>query len=161
MRPAGQASERADNRLRVTTPEEAQRLVASALEALDTLEPLIEEETKRFRAGLIREALGMALEKNEAASRYTRCLEALKSNAISIGRFQPPDLEALRSRHEVFQSKMALNMAVVATARTVSEGLMRELADALGQNATPKVYAARGGITRKPGTTPLAVSRAV
>lgn len=161
MRPMSQAHERADTRLRVTSPEEAQRLVASALEALDALEPLIEEETTRFRAGLVREALALALEKNEAAGRYTRCLEALKSNAIAIGRFQPPDLEALRARHEVFQGKMALNMAVVATARTVSEGLMRELADALGQNATPKVYAARGGITRKPGTTPLAISRAV
>ncbi|MCA0406087.1 MAG: hypothetical protein LCH39_08060 [Proteobacteria bacterium] len=161
MRHQSQAAERPDNRLRVTNPEEAQRLVLSALEALDGLEPLIEEETDHFKAGRVREALGMALDKNAAASRYTLCLEALKGNAIAIGRFQPPELETLRARHDAFQRKMALNMAVVATARTVSEGLMRELADSLGQNASPKVYAPRAGVTRKPGTTPLAVSRAI
>jgi hypothetical protein len=162
MRPHNnQVAERSDNRLRVTTPDEAQRLVLSALDALDALEPLIEEETAHFKAGRVRDALDMALDKNTAASRYTLCLEALKSNAIAIGRFQPPEIENLRVRHDAFQRKMALNMAVVATARTVSEGLMRELADSLGQNASPKVYAPRTGITRKAGTTPLAVSRAI
>jgi hypothetical protein len=160
MRPSSPAPERSDARLRVSTPEEAHRLVSSALEALDTLEPLIEEETLRFKAGRVREALSMALDKNEAAARYTRCLEALKGNAIAIGRFQPEGLDALRERHDAFSRKMALNMAVVATARTVSEGLLRELADSVGQNASPKTYA-RGGISRKPGTAPLSLSRAV
>ena len=161
MRPNSPAPDRSDARLRVTTPEEAHRLVVSALEALDALEPLITEETRLFKAGYVREALGMALQKNEAAAQYTRCLEALKGNAIAIGRFQPEGLDALRARHEVFSGKMALNMAVVATARTVSEGLLRELADCVGQNASPKTYAARGGINRKPGTAPLSLSKAV
>lgn len=160
MRPNGQVAERPNTRLKVSKPEEAQALVSSALAALDTLEPLIEEETRLFKAGRMREALGFAVDKNAAAQKYTLCLEALKNNAIAIGRFQPDDLETLRARHEAFSSKMALNMAVVATARTVSEGLLRELADVVGQNATPKTYA-RGGINRKPGTAPLALSRAI
>lgn len=158
MRPKGPIPERPDNRLRVSTPEEAEALVASALVALDRLEPLIAEETRLFKIGKVRDALRFALEKNEAAQGYTRCLEALKTNAIAIGRFQPGQLGELRGRHEVFSSSMALNMAVVATARTVSEGLLRDLADTMGGNATPKTYF-RGGVARKAGTAPLAISK--
>lgn len=156
----GKTAERADNRLKVTRAEDAEQLVASALDALDQLEPLIDDETRLFKAGKAREALALAVEKNRAAQAYTLCLETLKHNAIAIGRFQPPNLEELRSRHEGFSSKMALNMAVVATARTVSEGLLRDLADAVGQNASPKTYV-RGGITRKAGTAPLSISKAI
>jgi hypothetical protein len=160
MRPQGLTPERPDTRLKVSNPEEAEALVASALAALDRLEPLIAEETRLFKIGKVRDALQMALDKNEAAQGYTRCLEALKTNAIAIGRFQPGQLGELRDRHEVFSSSMALNMAVVATARTVSEGLLRDLADTVGGNSTPKTYF-RGGVMRKAGTTPLAISRAI
>ena len=159
MRSKAPQAERADTRLRVTTPEEAATLVASAMEALDKLEPLILEETRLFKLGKVKQALAMAMDKNGAAHTYTRCLEALKNNAIAIGRFQPEGIDALRARHEAFSSHMAMNMAVVATARTVSEGLLRDLADTIGQNATPTTYAPRGGVTRKPGTAPLALSK--
>lgn len=158
MRSSSQIAERSEPRLRVSNLEDAQTLVASALDALNRLEPLIDEETRLFKGGKVRDALRMAVEKNQEAQAYTRCLEALKTNAIAIGRFQPDDLDLLRDRHEVFSAKMALNMAVVATARTVSEGLLRELADAVGQNAGPKTYI-RGGMSRKPGTAPLSLSK--
>lgn len=160
MAPQGKPVERADTRLKITRAEDAEQLVTSALEALDRLEPLIEEETRLFKSGKAREALNLAVEKNQAAQIYTRCLESLKHNAIAIGRFQPTNLEPLRARHEAFSAKMALNMAVVATARTVSEGLLRDLADAVGKNGSPKTYV-RGGVTRKAGTAPLSISRAI
>ncbi len=158
MRPKAQTANRADTRPRVSKPEEAAELVASALAALDRLEPVIRDETALFKAGKVREALGLAITKNAAAQDYTRCLETLKTNAIAIGRFQPEGLDALRDRHEAFSGLMSLNLAVVATARTVSEGLLRDLADAVGKNATPKTYR-RDGIDRKPGTAPLALSK--
>ena len=158
--PERQPLPRADLRSRVSTPEEAETLVRSALASLDRLEPLIAEETARFRDGKVREALAMAMEKNTAAQDYTRCLELLKSNAIAIGRFRPVELDNLRARHELFSKMMVMNMAVVATARTVSEGLMRDLADTLGKNASPRIYS-NGVIVRKPGTAPLAVSKAI
>jgi len=158
MRPAKPEPNRTDPRPKITNAQEAETLVQSALAALDTLEPMIEEETRLFRNGKLRDALALALEKNEAAQHYTRCLEMMKTNAIALGRFQPEALELLRQRHEVFTRLMSLNMAVVATARTVSEGLMRELADTMGQNASPKTYI-RGAIIRKPGTAPLSLSK--
>jgi hypothetical protein len=147
-----------DLRARITRPEEADQLVRTALTALDALEPLIEQETSLMRIGKVRDALGMAMKKHDAAQRYTRCLELLKGNAIAIGRFKPDTLELLRRRHEVFTRTMSVNMAVVSTARTVSEGLIRDLADAMGTNRGVKTYAP-AGVTRKMGTIPLAVSK--
>jgi hypothetical protein len=147
-------------RPRVTRAEDADELVASTLRALEKLEPLIRQETELFRIGKVREALAMAMEKNDAAQGYTLCLEYLKTNAIALGRFRPQGLQELRDRHEAFSELMRMNMAVVATARTVSEGLMRDLADAIGRNSSPTVYA-RGQIVRRPGTAPLSVSKAV
>lgn len=161
MRPGAPAPERPDPRPKVTRPEDAETLVASALSALDKLEPIIERETELFRKGQVREALSLAMDKNAAAQVYTRCLETLKSNAIAIGRFQPSGLPDLRSRHEGFARLMSVNMAVVATARTVSEGLMRDLADTLGQNASPKTYLRGGSVQRRAGTAPLALSKAI
>jgi hypothetical protein len=161
MRPKKPAPDRPDFRPKITRVEDAETLVASALAALDRLEPLIQQETELFRVGRVREALGLALEKNEAAQSYTLCLEFLKSNAIAIGRFQPASLEDLRQRHEAFARLMNLNMAVVATARTVSEGLLRELADTIGQNGSPKTYHRSGITDRKVGTAPLALSKAI
>lgn len=161
MRSRSPLPDRADPRPKVTRLEEAETLVDSALNALDRLEPIIAQETELFRKGRVREALALAMDKNEAAQLYTRCLEILKSNAIAIGRFQPPGLGSLKNRHEAFSRLMGLNMAVVATARTVSEGLMRELADTLSHNASPKTYQRGGAVHRKAGTTPLSLSKAV
>ena len=158
MRSRAPAAEPADTRPRVSRPEEAEQMVNAALAALDRLEPLIDEETRLFRIGKVRDALGMAIDKNRAAQEYTRLLESLKSNAIAIGRFQPIGLADLRERHERFSQTMSLNMAVVTTARTVSEGLLRDLADTLGRNAGVKTYS-RGGVSRKSGTAPLAVAK--
>ena len=145
-------------RPRITREEDATDLVRSAIVALDRLEPLIEQETELFRIGKVRDALALAMDKNDAAQGYTRCLEFLKANAIAIGRFQPEGLGELKRRHEDFAELMRVNMAVVSTARTVSEGLLRDLADAIGRNSSPTVYA-NGTIVRKSGTAPLSLSK--
>ncbi len=146
--------------LKITRAEDAEQLVTSALEALDRLEPLIEEETRLFKSGKAREALNLAVEKNQAAQIYNplpRVAEAQRHCDRTVPTGQSRTTPA---RHEAFSAKMALNMAVVATARTVSEGLLRDLADAVGKNGSPKTYV-RGGVTRKAGTAPLSISRAI
>jgi hypothetical protein len=144
---------------RVASPEDAEALVDFALATLDALEPLIAEETRLFKAGKIRAGLALALTKAQSVQRYTLALEGLKRNAVAIGRFRPERLDELRARHEAFGEAMALNTLVIATARTVSESLLRELADGLGRNASVTTYG-NAAIRRKPGTVPLAVSRA-
>jgi hypothetical protein len=152
-----------DPRPRVTTPEEAEALVNAALDALDMLEPLIAEETALMRDGKLQSALDLSAGKAQVAQRYQRALEDLKANAIALGRFAPPALALLRKRHESFSDLMSLNMAVLGTAKTVSESIIRELAADVGQARSPQGYGAYGQPTAgyKTPVAPLAVSKAL
>lgn len=148
---------------RVITAEEAEAIVREALDALEVLDPVIAEETVMLREGRIRPALDLADRKTEAARRYQKALEDVKANAVALSRFQPPSLQLLRARHEVFAELMALNMAVLGTTRTVSESLVRELAASVGNAHAAQGYGALGqqmGAYR-PQATPLAVSKAL
>jgi len=150
-----------DPRPRAATPDEAEALVDAALESLEALEPVIIEETTLLQGGRMDEALNLVERKGPAAQRYQRALEDLKSNAVAIGRFAPPSLALLRQRHASFAELMSLNMAVLGTAKTVSESIIRELATDLAQAAAPQGYGALGRPTagyRTP-VAPLAVSK--
>jgi hypothetical protein len=153
----------ADIRPRVTTPEEAKAVVDAAIDALDALEPVIAEETALLRDGHMKAALDLSERKSPAAQRYQRALEDLKANAIALGRFAPPALALLRQRHESFSELMSLNMAVLGTAKTVSESIIRELAADVGMARSPQGYGALGqaaGGYRTP-VAPLAVSKSL
>ncbi len=152
-----------DPRPRVASPDEAEALVNAALDALDGLEPVIAEETALLRDGKLQPALALTEGKNLAAQRYQRALEDLKGNAIALGRFAPPALALLKKRHESFADLMSLNMAVLGTAKTVSESIIRELATDVGQARAPQGYGAYGQPTSgyKTPVAPLAVSKAL
>lgn len=151
-------------RHRVTNSEEAKALVDLALKSLDALEPIIAEETALLKEGMTREALRLSIEKAVAASSYTRTLEALKGNAIAIGRFAPDELALLRRRHDTFSELLTYNMAVITSVRSVSEGIMREISTEVGAKANPSGYDTNG---RSPhhnavrNSSPIAVSKAV
>jgi hypothetical protein len=149
------------NRLRAASPQEADALVNEALAALDGLEPIIGAETERMRAGHFKSALELSDDKSAASLRYQRALDDIKVNAVALGRFQPPGLSVLRQRHESFAQLLALNMAVLATARTVSESLVRELAADMGRAHNPQGYGASGQQTGAyhAAAAPLAVTR--
>lgn len=146
---------------RVVNAIEAGRLVEVALAALDRLQPVIMEETAHLKAGQVQSALALESRKVEASRDYGLALQALKTNAIALGRFAPDGVALLRQRHDAFSDVLALNMAVLATARSVSEGLMRELAADVGRGRSPAGYDASGAASSAYARTavPLAVSR--
>ncbi len=149
---------------RITNAEDANLIVQAALEALDILEPVIVEETALLREGKSREALTLSSTKAEAAGHYTRMLENLKGNAIALGRFAPDGLALLRLRHESFSELLTYNMAVLTTARSVSESIIREISTEVAARANPAGYGANGSVVpRMPHqvSAPLAVSKAV
>ena len=150
---------------KVLNAEGAAALVETALAALDVLEPLIMEETALLREGQMRDALKLSADKAGAAAAYTRALEALKGNAITIGRFAPDGLALLRLRHESFSELLAYNMAVLTTARSVSEGIIREVSTEVAARSNPVGYGANGlkeqSAQQRLAGAPLAVSKAV
>ncbi|MGP9822370.1 hypothetical protein ACTZWW_20290 [Salinarimonas sp. NSM] len=128
----------------VGTKAAAEALVAEVRAVMQELEKLLEVETAHVRAGRIRDGLAQEARKSALTSRYVLCLEALKANAIALARFVPDALERLKAEHDSFQRTIETNQIVLATARAVSEGLVRSLSGELGGGATAAGYGPGG-----------------
>ncbi|MDJ1158460.1 hypothetical protein QNA08_09460 [Chelatococcus sp. SYSU_G07232] len=148
---------------RVVSEDEAKRLVEGVLATLAALERLIVEETRLVQDGRLADALVHETRKTELAGSYIRELEAVKTNAIALARFAPDALTALKETHQRFAEIIERNQAVLATARAVSEGLIRTLADEVGAAAQPAAYAPAGAgqPARRPRAVPLTLSKSL
>lgn len=126
----------------VASAEEAEGLVKGVIDVMAALESLMHEETLLMKGGRIDDALAREARKSELAGTYLRALERLKSNAIALARLAPAALDELKASHRRFSRVIETNQTVLATARAVSEGLMRSLADEVGKKTRPQAYAA-------------------
>lgn len=152
-----------DERPRVSGPGEARALVEGVLEALAALAHLVGEETELVRAGRLPEAMTREPRKTELAGIYMRGVEQVKLNAVALARFAPAEVKRLKEAHHAFQGLIETNQIVLATARAVSESVIRDLAAdankpmrANGYGPTAKVGA---GVFARPNSGPLVVSR--
>jgi hypothetical protein len=128
---------------------------------MDGLEAVVVEETKWVRAGELRKATSLGLQKTELSGLYFKAVERLKANSKYLLRLVPQDVGALARRHELLQAVLKTNLVVLATAHAVSEGIMRRLSGDLARKASPQIYGASGRTTApdpKRGQ-PLAFSR--
>lgn len=151
--------------LRVLGRPEAERLVAELLAVMGELELVLEAETAQLRIGRVRDGLAQEARKSELAGAYLRGLEGVKANAIALARFAPDALDRLRGAHARFGRALEANQVVLATARAVSEGLIKELAGEMNRarrpaGYAPAGYAAQGAAqARAAGAEPLVLSR--
>jgi hypothetical protein len=151
-------------RPRVRSAADAAALVAAVGEALAGLEPLIARESDLLAAGDTAEALALAPAKSLAAHRYMDVIETVKANAIALRRLHPEGVEALRERHAAFEPVLTRNMAVLSTARAVTEGIIREVSAEVAKATETQGYGPGGGARaamQRPKAAPLAVSKAV
>ena len=126
---------------RVTSRDEAERLVVGVLATMQDLQRVLEGETAQIRVGRLRDGLAEEARKSELAATYLRGLEAVKANAVALARFAPEAVERLRKGHAGFSRIVAANQAVIATARAVSESLIKSLSDEVNRAARPQTYA--------------------
>ncbi len=147
---------------RVTTRDDASRLVDGVLAVMGELEQVLEHETGHLRGGRIREGLSQEMRKTELASAYLRGLESVKSNAVALARFAPEALERLKGAHGRFSRVVELNQTVLATVRAVSESLVKSVAEEMSCTAKPQCYApARPGAAYSGRPEPLVVSKSL
>ncbi len=151
-------------RARVTSLVEAQELVETVMTTLGSLAHVIGEETRLMRDGMVGAALDREQRKTELASHYMRGLEIVKANAIALARFVPEDIQKLRGAHQEFGDLLDTNQVVLATARAVSETIVRDLARDAGRTAQPQGYVMTGyGSARPPQpsmtASPIMVSK--
>lgn len=147
---------------RISARGDAEGLVEAVLARMRDLERLLTAETADIRLGRIRDGLANEGRKGELAAQYMTDLETVKANAVALARFAPDALERLRHEHGRFGRVVQTNQAVLATARAVTEGLIKSIADDLARATRPQVYGATGamaGDPRRPRSEPLIVSK--
>lgn len=152
-----------DERPRIASAPEARALIDGVLEALAALSHLVGEETELVRGGRLPEAMAREPRKTELAGLYMRGVEQVKLNAVALARFVPDQVQRLKAAHLAFQALIEINQIVLATARAVSEAIIRDLATdanrptrAAGYGPTATVGA---GAFARPNAGPLMVSR--
>jgi hypothetical protein len=140
---------------------DAQQMVGNLLTIMDALVATVEQETELVRSGQLRQAVELEKTKSELTNRYLADNARLKANASAIAHDLPKAMEMLRQRHESFRALLQINLAVLATAHAVSEGIIRGAAGELARRSAPQIYGASG---REVGASPrsalpVAVSR--
>jgi hypothetical protein len=145
----------------ITSAGEAERAIANLNKIMDRLIDTVEEETARYRAGRLRDAVELDEAKVELARAYAAESDRVKSAKDIIAKSLPDALEALRKRHDTFQTLLQKNLTVLATAHAVSEGIIRGVSSELARKQAPSTYGASGRANAPSSKTsqPLAVSR--
>lgn len=146
--------------MRIASRQEAEQLVTGVLGAMTELEALLETETGHVRVGRFRQGLSQEARKSELSAAYIQGLEAVKSNAVALARFAPEALDRLKKAHLAFGKVVEANQVVLATARAVSECLVKGIADEMNRQSRPQGYAPAGhAAPRQTTSAPLVVSR--
>ncbi|MCC7345858.1 MAG: hypothetical protein IT538_00530 [Variibacter sp.] len=128
----------------------------------DSLLAVLAQETELVRAGRLAEASALAATKSEAAGGYLVMTQRLKARPPAQLRAAPQVLDQLQRRQQHFRDTLQLNLAVLATAHAVAEGLIRGAASEAARQSAPQGYGARGhAIQPRPRSAqPVALSRA-
>jgi hypothetical protein len=145
----------------ITTKAEAETAVDDLTTLLENLSSLVQRETALVRAGQVRGAAEIEPVKRELAGRLFTAGERLKANAKFILQAVPTRCAALQDVQDGLRAALQKNLVVLATARAVSEGIVRRLSGELAKKASPQVYGASGrAVTPNPKHgRPLAISR--
>ena len=145
---------------RILGRDDAERLVAGVLAVMADLEKVLANESAHVRVGRIRDGLAEEAKKSELASAYMRGLETVKANAIALARFAPEALERLKAAHAGFGRAVETNQTVLATARAVSESLVKSVADEMNRLSRPQGYGPAGPqVARPQRSEPLVLSK--
>lgn len=124
----------------LTSRADAEAMIRRAMEAITVLEVALETETQHLAAGRIRQGLAEDRSKAELTGAYLAAITTAKTNAVAAKRFAPDLLPALHAAQASLHATALRNQAVLATAKAVSEGLVRAMADEVAKQARPQAY---------------------
>jgi hypothetical protein len=147
----------------ISTPAEARKLAEDLIDVMSGLLGVIERETELVRAGDLREALRLEVQKSELSRRYMIAVETLKNAQKYLAQVSPDLLAALRRHHDTFRAMLQINLTVLATAHAVSEGIVRGVNTEIQRKNIPSTYTAAGqrAVPGPRNITPLSVSRSL
>ena len=140
----------------------ADELCRMAEGALAALVDVMNQETTLLRAGHMRQASTLTADKTRLAQDYVGFARSVQRQGQRLRSDAPDGVERLRLGHERLATQMAENLRVLATARTVTEDLLTDVARIVGQQDKAKTYGRAGTIAYDPSSSArgIAVNRA-
>lgn len=152
----------AAQRLAVIDEMPAAELCRRALETLESLVTVMNEETTLLRAGHLKDAGAVSGRKTVLAQDYVGLVRSIQRQTARLLREAPEDVKRLRAAHERLATQMAENLKVLATARTVTEAVLTDVAHAVAEKDRAKTYGANGTASQPAvAARGLAVNRAL
>jgi hypothetical protein len=153
----------AAQRLAVIDEMPAAQLCQRALETLDALVSVMNEETTLLRAGHLKDAGAISSRKTVLAQDYVSLVRSIQRQTARLLKEAPNDVRQLRAAHERLATQMAENLKVLATARNVTEDILTDVARVVGQRDRAKTYGANGTMPEQEPATGrgIAVNRAL
>ena len=141
----------------------AKELCRRAIETLDALVSVMNQETTLLRAGRLRDASTYTAEKTALAQDYTGLVRSIQRQTSRLLKEAPVEVRELRAGHERLAIQMAENLKVLATARTVPEEILTDEAETVGRQSRTRTYGADGELTKATGTAArgIAINRAL
>jgi flagellar biosynthesis/type III secretory pathway chaperone len=138
-------------------------LCSRAETALTALVDVMNQETTLLRAGRHNQAVALTAEKARLAQDYVVLARSVQRQAARLQADAPDLIDRLRNGHERLATQMAENLRVLATARTVTEDLLTDVAELVGQQDKPRVYGRGGAIAVDPTASArgIAVNRSL
>lgn len=145
----------------LSTPAEAAELLDRLAQTMARLTELLAEESRLVKAVRLTEARPLEQQKSELAQLYLADLARLKANAAYLRRVAGPRMDGLLRANEALQSALEYNLAILATAHAVSEGVIRAVSTAVQAKRAPATYGANGRSNAPPprAAAPVAISR--
>ncbi|MCT8972819.1 hypothetical protein [Microbaculum marinisediminis] len=148
----------------VSDPAAARDFCVDLAQTVDSLIAVLNEETSLIRAARLTAAAEVSARKSVVAERYMKAHGVLSSAGAELNQLVPDEVGHLRERHQALESAISLNLAVLATARTVSETLIRDVAGlaAARQGGQTQTYGANARQTETaPRAAPLSYNVAL
>jgi hypothetical protein len=141
----------------------ANELCQMAEIALAALVDVMNQETTLLRAGHLRQASALTPDKTRLAQDYVGFARSVQRQGDRLKAQAPAAVERLKLGHERLATQMAENLRVLATARTVTEDLLTDVAKIVGQQNKAKAYGRSGAIAADPAASArgIAVNRAL
>ena len=95
----------------------------------------------------------LTAEKTALAQDYTGLVRSIQRQTSRLLREAPDEVRILRAGHERLATQMAENLKVLATARSITEDILTDVAQRVGANARTKTYGPGGEMPDQPART--------
>lgn len=141
----------------------APEMCARAEATLTVLLATMNQETTLLRAGHYQQAEAVTAEKARISQDYVVIARAVQRASPRLLVDAPHLLKRLRDQHESFATQMAENLRVLATARTVTQTLLADVAQQVGAAQKTHTYGANGALPASaiPPSAGLSINKAL